>query len=74
MSSLFNYTNETYYIVQYNDCYGNGTDKKIECIVKSDADFKRWLKEHNSEREDMGADPEGDEEFTLIPVNLFSSQ
>ena len=71
MSNLFNYTTNTFYIVQYNDCYGNGNDKNIECIVKSEADFKRWLKEWNAERKGMGAEPEKKEEFTLIPVNLW---
>lgn len=71
-NTLFNHTDNTFYIVQYNDIYGNGTDKKIECIVKDETTFNKWLKEHNQERIDMGADPEYKEEFNLIPVNLFS--
>jgi len=70
-NTLFNYTNDTYYIVQYNDMYGNGTDKKIECIVKDEDGFNKWFEEHNNEREEMGEEPESREEFTLIPVNLF---
>lgn len=57
-----------YYIVQYNDRFGNGDDKKIEVLVKSKADFKKWLKEHNSMRD---AEPETADEFNLIPINLF---
>jgi hypothetical protein len=72
-NTLFNTTNDTFYIVQYNDRYGNGTDKKIECIVKSKIDFLAWLKEHNDERESMDAILEGAEEFDLIPVNLWNS-
>ena len=62
-----------FYIVQYNDCYGNGDGKMFECIVKSESEFKNWLKLHNSERELMGEEPEGDEEFTLIPVDFWES-
>jgi hypothetical protein len=51
--------------------YGNGTDKKIECIVKDEDGFNKWFEEHNNEREEMGEEPESREEFTLIPVNLF---
>lgn len=72
-NTLFNYTKDTYYIVQYNDCYGNGTDKKIECIVRNKTGFKKWLKEHNAERIMMGASGEYEEEFDLIPVNLWDS-
>lgn len=59
------------FIVQYNDCYGNG-DSSIEVIVKSKEDFNRWLKQHNEERESDGELEESEEEFTLIPVELFS--
>ena len=72
-NTLFNTTDNTFYIVQYNDCYGNGTDKKIECIVRNKTGFKKWLKEHNAERRMMGADGEHSEEFDLIPVNLFDN-
>lgn len=58
-------------LVRYNDRYGNGTDKKDEVIVKSKADFKRWLKEHNAERKGMGAIKEHEDEFDLIELNLF---
>ena len=57
-----------YYIVQYNDKYGNGNDKKIECLVKNKTAFKKWLKEHNSMRD---AKPERTDEFDLIPIGLF---
>jgi hypothetical protein len=62
---------ETYYIVQYNDRYGNGNDKVYECIVKNKTGFKKWLKEHNAQRRAMGESGEHSEEFDLIPVNLY---
>lgn len=57
------------YIVQYNDCYGNGTDKKLEAIIESKDDFISWLEEHNSNREED--EQESKEEFTLIPIDMF---
>jgi hypothetical protein len=71
-NTLFNTTDNTFYIVQYNDRYGNGDDKMYECIVKSKADFLKWLKEHNKERKGMGAMAESAEEFNLIPVNFWT--
>ena len=62
----------TFYVVQYNDCYGNGDDTKIEVLVKSKADFKIWLKELNKERRSMGEIVEKSEEFNLIPIQLFN--
>ena len=61
----------TYYIVQYNDCYGHGTFTKMEAIIKSKSDFKRWFKQHNAKRKEMGASRERREEFDLIPVKFF---
>ena len=55
------------YIVQYNDCYGNGNDKSLEVVLKSKDDFASWLEQHNEERES----PENEEEFTLIPINMI---
>ena len=43
---------KTFYVVQYNDCYGNGDDKSLEVIVESHNDFKEWLKQRNEEREE----------------------
>lgn len=63
---------ENYYIVQYNDSYGNGTDKDIECLVKSKEDFDLWLSKHNEERENDGNEPEDEDEFDLIPITLFN--
>ena len=57
------------YIVQYNDCYGNGTDKKLEAIIESQDDFLNWLEQHNSDREED--EQESEEEFTLIPIDMF---
>ena len=62
---------KTYYIVQYNDCYGNGTDKSIETLVESKDDFKKWLEQHNKERIADGEIDESEEEFDLIPIELF---
>jgi hypothetical protein len=66
---------KTLYVVQYNDCYGNG-DKKLEVIVESHEGFKNWLKTHNEERKldcltDDDFVEEHEEEFDLIPLNLF---
>jgi len=55
------------YIVQYNDCYGNGTDKKLEAVIESKDDFASWLEQHNEERDEA----ESEEEFTLIPIDMF---
>ena len=41
---------KTLYVVEYNDCYGNGTDKKLEVIVENHDQFLEWLKEHNEDR------------------------
>ena len=61
----------TYYIVQYNDCYGNGDQKQNEVLVKNEAGFWKWLKQRNKERVADGNEPEGEEEFDLLPINLF---
>ena len=58
-------------LVRYNDRYGNGTNKTDEVIVKSKADFKRWLKEWNAERKGMGAMKESEDEFDLIEIEFF---
>lgn len=63
--------NEIYYIVQYNDRYGNGQNKMYECLVKSKEDFDAWLKNHNEMRD--GAEETSDE-FDLIPIKLFTNQ
>jgi hypothetical protein len=60
------------YIVQYNDCYGDGSNKMMEILVKGNVDFEEWLKRRNKEREADGEEPEGSEEFTLIPIRLFN--
>jgi hypothetical protein len=67
-------TEKTYYIVQYNDSYGNGNDKKIEVIVKNKEDFGKWLKQHNNERKLCGEFPESHKEFDLIPTTLFENK
>jgi len=64
--------NSNLYIVQYNDRYGNGTDKNLECIVKSHEDFYKWLEQHNSERVTDGNEEESADEFDLIPIKLFN--
>ena len=77
-SNLLNYLKsnninmeKTFYIVQYNDRYGNGTDKSNEILVESKKDFEAWLVLHNEEREAEGNEPDDEDEFDLIPINLF---
>lgn len=60
-----------FYIVQYNDRYGNGNNKVLETLVKDKQGFENWLKFHNAQRHIDGNLPEGEEEFNLIPINLF---
>lgn len=66
---------KTYYVVRYNDCYGNG-ETKLEVIVESREDFKKWLELHNEERRDDFDDDdfveEKEEEFDLIPLELYT--
>lgn len=67
------------FVVVYNDYYGSGNLKKLEVIVESHDDFLKWLKIHNQERADMqdlDIDDddfcyESEDEFELIPLNLF---
>lgn len=62
----------TFYIVKYNDIYGNGDATNIEALLKSEKDFIKWLKEHNKERKENGEQRESVEEFDVIPVELFN--
>ena len=62
---------KTLYVVRYNDCYGNG-DTNLEVIVESKDDFKKWLKQHNEDRQENGEIEEYEEEFDLIPLELFN--
>jgi len=62
---------KTFYIVQYNDKYGNGNDKHLECIVKDKQAFESWLMAHNTLRESEGELTESEDEFNLIPINLY---
>lgn len=62
---------KTLYVVQYNDTYGNGNDKKLEVIVESKQQFIEWLNEHNDSRD---GEPESADEFSLIPLTLFTSE
>lgn len=64
---------KTYFIVEYNDCYGNGYDKMFQCLVKNKTEFNKWLIQHNRERKAMGAQSDKKEEFDLIPVTLFNN-
>lgn len=69
---------KTLYLVQYNNYYGND-EKKLEIIVESYEDFKKWLIKHNEERSAHFDDSvyfyadhyESEKEFDLIPLNLF---
>jgi hypothetical protein len=62
-----------YYIVQYNDKYGNGNDKVLETLVKDKQGFEDWLKAHNATRYLDGEMEESADEFDLIPIGLFES-
>ena len=64
--------NNTFYIVEYNDCYGNG-DRQIEVLVRNEQEFLRWLEIRNKERADAGELIEDLEEFDLIPIELFDN-
>lgn len=62
---------ETLYIVQYNDCYGNGDQKSNEVLVDNEAGFWKWLAQRNEERVAAGEMEEQVEEFDLIPIVHF---
>ena len=62
-----------FYIVEYNDCYGNGDQKSNEVLVRSEQEFLRWLDIRNKERADAGELIEDVEEFDLIPIELFDN-
>jgi len=61
-------TNNILYVVRYNDVYGNGDKQKLEVIVQDRNQFLEWLEENNECR---GSEDEGQEEFDLIPLNLY---
>jgi len=63
----------TFYIVEYNDCYGNGDQKSNEVLVRNKQEFLRWLEIRNKERADAGDLVEDMEEFDLIPIELFDN-
>ena len=65
--------NNTFYIVEYNDCYGNGDQKSNEVLVRSEQEFLLWLELRNKERADAGELIEDVEEFDLIPIELFDN-
>jgi hypothetical protein len=65
--------NNTFYIVEYNDCYGNGDQKSNEVLVRNEQEFLRWLELRNKERADAGELIEDVEEFDLIPIELFDN-
>jgi hypothetical protein len=65
--------NNTFYIVEYNDCYGNGDQKSNEVLVRSEQEFLLWLERRNKERADAGELIEDVEEFDLIPIELFEN-
>ncbi len=65
--------NNTFYIVEYNDCYGNGDQKSNEVLVRSEQEFLLWLERRNKERADAGELIEDVEEFDLIPIELFDN-
>jgi hypothetical protein len=61
---------QTLILVMYNDKYGSGDDITNEVVVKSEADFRKWLKERNKARVSDGERHEGEDEFTLHYINL----
>jgi hypothetical protein len=65
--------NNTFYIVEYNDCYGNGDQKSNEVLVRNEQEFLLWLEIRNKERADAGELIEDVEEFDLIPIELFDN-
>jgi hypothetical protein len=65
--------NSTFYIVEYNDCYGNGDQKSNEVLVRNEQEFLLWLEIRNKERADAGELIEDVEEFDLIPIELFDN-
>lgn len=58
------------FIIQYNDCYGNGDNKSIESVIEKRADFNKWLKQHNKDRKAEGNEPESKAEFDLIETSF----
>ncbi len=57
------------YVVRYNDVYKNGYNQSLEVIVQDRNQFLEWLEEHNEGR---GSEDEGEEEFDLIPLTLYT--
>jgi len=53
-----------------NYYHNNGDDVTYEVIVKSEADFKKWLKERNKQRISDGEKEQHENEFTLWHINL----
>ena len=65
---------KTFYVVEYNDCYGNGT-RELKVIVESHKDFLDWLQKHNNAKRTAFRDNNDTEaEFNLIPLELYQSQ
>ena len=62
------------FIIQYNDCYGNGDNKSFEGALEKRSDFKLWLEEHNKVRTDEGEMEEEKEEFNLIRLSLYKPE
>ena len=64
--------NKDVFIVQYNDCYGNGRDKTIEGYVSSVAEFDTWLNDRNKKRIDEGESKEHAEEFDVFKIESLT--
>lgn len=60
-----------FFAVEYTDKYNSGQDRKIEVILQSEKDFKKWIRQHNEERLKDGEIPESADDFSITPVNLF---
>lgn len=63
---------QTFFIVKYNDNYGNGDDTSIETLVKSKEDFYHWLEKDNDNRKNLGESEYDEDDFDLIPITLYN--
>jgi hypothetical protein len=61
-------------LVQYNDMYGNGTDRSNEVLVKTKEDFDIWLEQYNENRVEQGESECDEEEFDLFRITLFTPE
>lgn len=70
-------SNQSFFVIKYLDRFNGGQDQKLEGIVTSHKQFIEWLKNSNEDRKDWSSPddefcPDTEEDFELIPLNLFS--